>query len=226
MTKKKDFRVRRSLLAGAGLATAAFVSTQSTAEDESVKFQAAQHGSDAWMDEIPGTHRVWIDTSYAIGGMEALHYAKNILSSNVTVDGGQDSDYAMVICWRHYSPPLAYNDSVWEKYGEIFCSVMQLKDPKSGHSFLVNPGNIPGRSDLDNAGDTIDLMLQRGVNIAVCNSATTWYAGYVADQIGGNAEEIYQEFVDSAVPNSRFVEAGVFATTRAQEYGYSLLYAG
>jgi len=48
----------------------------------------------------------------------------------------------------------------------------------------------------------------------------------VADETGGNGDEIYQEFLDAAVPNSRFIAAGVFGTTRAQEYGYSLLYAG
>ena len=43
---------------------------------------------------------------------------------------------------------------------------------------------------------------------------------------GGDAAEIYEELVASKVPDSRFVPAGVIATTRAQEHGYSLLYAG
>mgnify|MGYP000706490341 CR=1 FL=1 len=43
---------------------------------------------------------------------------------------------------------------------------------------------------------------------------------------GADAGDIYDEFRDAAVADSRFVAAGVFATTRAQEYGYSLLYAG
>ena len=80
--------------------------------------------------------------------------------------------------------------------------------------------------DLDNGGDTVDKMLGRGVKIALCNAATRWYAGYTASETGGKADEVYKELVAAAVPNSRFVAAGVFATTRAQEYGYSLLYAG
>ena len=80
--------------------------------------------------------------------------------------------------------------------------------------------------DLDNGGDTIDKMRGRGVQFALCNAATRWYSGYIAGETGGKAEDVYEEFVEAAIPDSRFVAAGVFATTRAQEYGYSLLYAG
>jgi hypothetical protein len=80
--------------------------------------------------------------------------------------------------------------------------------------------------NLDHGGDTLDKMCGRGVKIALCNAATRWYSRFIAGEISGNADKIYKEFVDAAVPDSRFVAAGVFATTRAQEYGYSLLYAG
>jgi hypothetical protein len=184
-----------------------------------------RHEGDAWMREMGGKHRVWIDTSYGLGGMEALHYANNILNANVNVDGGEDSDYAMVICWRHYATALGYSDSVWKKYGEVFSGAMGLKDLATGEAFDVNPANIDNMN-LDHGGDTHDKMRGRGVQFALCNAATRWYSGYVAGEIGGNRDEIYDELVASAVPDSRFVAAGVFATTRAQEYSYSLLYAG
>jgi hypothetical protein len=91
---------------------------------------------------------------------------------------------------------------------------------------MTNPANLPGRMDLDNGGDTLEKMRGRGVQFALCNAATRWYSGYIAGEVGGNAEEIYNEFVEHAIPASRFIHAGVFGTTRAQEYGYSLLYAG
>ena len=224
--KKSDFTARRSVLTGMGVAAAGVVAGASTAAAQGKQFAAERHESDAWMDKMAGGHRVWIDTSYGLGGMEALHYANNILSANVSVDGGSDENYALVICWRHYATALGFGDAVWEKYGEIFSGAMGLKDPQSGKAFAVNPANIEGRMDLDNGGDTVDKMLGRGVKIALCNAATRWYAGYTASETGGKADEIYKELVAAAVPNSRFVAAGVFATTRAQEYGYSLLYAG
>lgn len=226
MNKKQNFKARRSLLTGMGVAAAGIVAGSATAHAQESGFEPARHEGDAWMNELPGNHRVWIDTSYGLGGMEALHYANNILSANVNVDGGDDDDYAMVVCLRHYATALGYEDAVWKKYGEIFSGAMGLKDPQTGNTFAANPANIPGRMDLDNGGDTLDKLRGRGVQFALCNAATRWYAGYIAGEIDGDAQEIYDELVDSAVASSRFVAAGVFATTRAQEYGYSLLYAG
>jgi hypothetical protein len=223
--EKRDFGVRRSLLTGMGAAAAGAVVGSATANAQDGEFRPARRPSDAWMDEMPGMHRVWIDTSYGLGGMEALHYANNILSANVNVDGGEDSEYAMIICWRHYATALGYNDSVWEKYGEIFSGAMGLKDYATDEPFTVNPAYL-ARGDLDHGGDTIDKMRGRGVKFALCNAATRWYSGYVAGETGGDRDEIYKELVDAAIPDSRFIAAGVFGTTRAQEYGYSLLYAG
>jgi hypothetical protein len=224
--KNKDSTPRRSFLTGMGVAAAGVVAGTGPAHAQESGFQPARHDSDAWMGELPGKHRVWIDTSYGLGGMEALHYSNNILTANVNVNGGTDDDYALVLCWRHYATALGYMDPAWEKYGEFFSAAMHLNDPQTGKAFTVNPANITGRADLDNGGDTIDKMLGRGVKFALCNAATVWYAGYIAGETGGNAKEIYKEFVDLAVPDSRFIAAGVFGTTRAQEYGYSLLYAG
>jgi len=226
--KKNDaFVRRRAVLTGMGVAAAgALGAAAAGAQGRNAGFMPERHLGDAWMDQLPGRHRVWIDTSYGLGGMEALHYSNNILSANVNVDGGDDSDYALVICWRHYATALGFEDAVWKKYGEIFSGAMGYMDPQTGKPFDVNPANTAGRDDLDNGSDTLDKMRGRGVRIALCNAATRWYSGYIADETGGNAAEIYAEFVDSAVPDSRFVAAGVFATTRAQEYGYSLLYAG
>lgn len=223
--KKEDFTVRRSLLTGMGAVAAGAVTGATVANAQESGFTPARHDSDAWMDELPGQHRAWIDTSYGLGGMEALHYANNILNANANVDGGKDSDYAMVLCWRHYATALGYKDPVWEKYGEIFSPVMGLKDPETGEAFKINPANI-ANINLDHSGDTVDKMVGRGVQFALCSAATRWYSRYVAGEIGGNAEDVYKEFVAAAIPNSRFIAAGVFGTTRAQEYGYSLLYAG
>lgn len=217
---------RRSLLAGVGVAAAGMSVAAATANAAESGFQPARHSEDQWMDKLPGTHRTWIDTSYPTGGLEALHFANNILNANAKAYGGDDSDYAMVICWRHYAAPFAFGDEVWSEYGEHLSNTMPMMDPKSGGAFHVNPANIAGRPDLDNSGNTIDETLFRGVKIAICDAATRWYAEVVAEASGGSAGNIYQEFVASAIPNSRFVSAGVIATTRAQEYGYSLLYAG
>ena len=227
MTKKhKDIVGRRSVLTGMGVAAAGVVAASGCAKAQEEGFRAARHEEDKWMGELSGSHRAWIDTSSGLSGMQAPHFARNILSSNVSAYGGKDSDYAIVICFRSYATPLAYSDEMWSKYGEYFGGPMQLTDPKTGNAFRANPANMADRVDLDHGGDTVEKVTARGAQFAICNAATTWYSGYIAGAMGGSAEEIYKEFVDSAIPNSRFVAAGVMATTRAQEYGYSLLYAG
>lgn len=225
MTDKNDNGMqRRSLLAGMGVAAAGLAVGAANAEEK--RFEPARHSNDQWMDDLPGTHRAWIDTSSGLSGMQAPHFTNNILSSNVSAYGGEDSDYAIVICLRSYATTLAYSDEMWSKYGEYFGSPMQLMDPKTGEAFRANPANMADRVDLDHGGDTIDKVVARGAQIAICNAATRWYSGFVAEATGGSADKIYKDFVDSAIPHSRFVSAGVIATTRAQEYGYSLLYAG
>jgi len=96
--KTTDFPARRSLLAGADVAAAGFVAGTGTANAQNAGFQSARHEYDAWIGEMPGQHRVWIDASYGLGGMETLHHSKNFLNANVSVHGTSDDDYALVIC--------------------------------------------------------------------------------------------------------------------------------
>jgi len=51
-------------------------------------------------------------------------------------------------------------------------------------------------------------------------------AGQLAADGGGDADAIYKDFAANLVPNSHIVPAGVVAVNRAQERGYTLIYAG
>ena len=76
-----------------------------------------------------------------------------------------------------------------------------------------------------NAPRPIDAMSSRGVRFAVCDLSTRGMAGMLARSTGRTTEEVYEELVSNAIPSSHFVPAGVMAATRAQEYGYSFMYA-
>ena len=56
--------------------------------------------------------------------------------------------------------------------------------------------------------------------------ATNFFAMQIAQDTGASKDNVYKDLVASAIPNGRFVPAGVVAVTRAQEYSYSLLSAG
>src|SRR5262245_33756046 len=136
-------------------------------------------------------------------------------------------DLAIIVCLRHFATPFGYNDAAWKKYGKVFAGIMQFKDPKTG---LPPTSNLMNSADygfaLPNLGTTIPSVLQRGTRFAICDAATNSLATQIAQEMGSKKDDVYKELVASAIPNSRFVPAGVVAVTRAQEYGYSMLVAG
>jgi hypothetical protein len=56
-----------------------------------------RHTNDAWLDDLSGSHRVFIDSSTAAGGSDGLIYAGNILNAHSQAYSGSDADYAMVL---------------------------------------------------------------------------------------------------------------------------------
>ncbi len=222
---------RRRFLTNIGLVTTGATLAASAAQAASQastdsRFNPSKHPLDSWLEVAGVAHRAFIDSATAPGGMTALHYANNVLFGHTSGYGGEESDYALVVCFRHQSTPFGYGDAIWEKYGEFFSGVMGLTDSETGQPFRVNPMNIAGAKGLGNNGNTIDSLIARGVSYAICNKATQSMSARLAQTTGGSAEAIYQEIIAAPVPASRFVPAGVVAVTRAQEYGYSLLYAG
>ncbi|ALO45960.1 hypothetical protein [Pseudohongiella spirulinae] len=209
---------RRTLLAGMGVMAAAGLATGSSpasAQTPSSGFQPARHDQDKWMDELPGNHRVFVDSSTTTGGGSALWYANNIISAHEEAYDGKASDYAMIVCFRHMSTPYGFNDAIWAKYGAL---LNRNADPAP----TSNPMSQPGPT---NGGNSIASSVERGMHFAICGRATRRFAGMLAQATNGSADEIYAELLANGIPNSHFVAAGVLAATRAQEYRYSLLYA-
>jgi hypothetical protein len=212
---KKDRGVigRRSLLTN--MSAVAVAGLAVGAKSASAQTPPAQYGRDAWLDELEGSHRVFIDSSTAPGGANALRYASNILTAHEDDYSGTAADFAMVVCYRHASTPFGYDDAIWEKYGGGFNSAA---DPAP----TTNPMNVATGS---NGGNSIGSLIAKGVQFAICSRATRSYAGRLASRAGLPVEEVLEELLAGAIPNSRFVPAGVVAVTRAQEHGYSLLYS-
>ena len=220
-TNDKQAKVgRRTLLSGfsvaavAGLAASA-ASAPASAQNHGNGFRPTHHANDAWMNELSGSHRVFIDSSTLPGGANAMRYANNILTVNSEDYEGVDSDYAMIICFRHTSTPYAFNDSIWAKYGARL-------DRRADPPHTTNPMNT---ANAGNGQNTIAGLVDRGVRFAICNRATRSFSRMLAGATGTPYEEVYEELLANAIPNSRFVPAGVMAATRAQEFRYSLLYS-
>lgn len=220
---------RRSFLArlGAGMTMAgatlaAGASPAQAQSPESGRWQPARHAQDDWMDQIPGKHRFVFDTTSAAGFGVGLAYANNFFVANESGYALKDPDAAVIIVARHFATPFAYKDAIWAKYGATLAGVTKLNDPKTKQPPAVNLYNAAGYDDLASMGTTVDTLVKRGAQFAVCQMATRFFAGMLARSSGGNADAIYNEVVANLIPNAHVVPAGIVAVNRAQERGYSL----
>ena len=222
-------RARRSFITGLGSAVAVtglgVVSVAAQAPGS--RFQAVRHGDDDWMDKLPGKHRMVIDGVTANGGGEALLFANNLFNANKSAYSLAEQDMAIIVVMRHFATPFAFTDPIWTKYGKPISAVIKFTDPKTQAAPTTNLYNSPAYGlTLPNLGTTIDSLVKRGVQFAICDVAAHFVAGQLAAANLGDAEAIYKEFASNTIPNSRFVPAGVVAVNRAQERGYTLIYAG
>lgn len=226
MTKKNSaLEGRRTMITGLGMAAAGLTLAATPARAQRRRFSPERHDIDAWMGELSGRHRIFVDTATPNGAAEGLIYTSNLYNAQIDAYEGTPADLAMIVCFRHFSTPFGYSDAIWRKYGDAFGEIIGLADTGNG-ARNVNLLNTAGRSDLPNFGVTVDSLTARGAQIAICDAATQYVSGELARRTGGSANDIHAELVAGAIPNSRFVPAGVMALTRAQEYDYSVLIAG
>jgi hypothetical protein len=220
---------RRSFLTGLGMSAAGIgalsVSAGAQAPVAAGRFQAARHASDDWMDQIPGKHRVVLDSVSADGAGSALLYANNLYDANQKGYSLAEGDLAIIVVLRHFATAFAFTDAIWAKYGKAMGEMLKFTDPNTKQAPAANVYNAPGYGmALTNFGTTIDSLVKRGTRFAICDAATHFIATQLAGQ--GNADAVYKELAAATIPNSRFVPAGVVGVTRAQERGYALIYAG
>lgn len=220
---------RRSFLSrltvGLGAVGAVFgASTGNAQRVRGEQWAPARHPQDDWLEEIPGQHRYFFDTSMPNGAGDAITFSNNYFIASTSAYGLEAMDLAVVICLRHLSTPFAYGDDVWRKYGAVFADRIKFNDPKTNAAPTTNVYNQPGYGALlTSRGTTLDSLVKKGVHFAVCDMATHAYAGMVAQKLGLSTAAVYDELKAGSIGNCHFVPAGIVAVNRAQERGYSLV---
>jgi hypothetical protein len=211
---------RRSVVSALTAVGAAFAagSRPAVAQAGPGRFQPARHSEDVWLDQLPGKHRVFIDAASPKGGGEGILYANNLFLANDSGYGLKETDLAIVLCLRHQAALFAFTDVIWGKHGKALAESAGYVDPRTNEAPLANPHTAAPR-------DALGTLAKRGVHFAICNLSARRLSRLLAGA-GGDAEAMYKHLTSNAIPNSHFVPAGVVAATRAQEYGYSFLYAG
>jgi hypothetical protein len=229
---------RRSFLTGltAGVSTvvatvvmaAATASTASGQTATSAPWQPGRHELDDWLDKDKASvkHRFIFDTMNPEGFGQAILYSNNYFVANQSGYGLQNSDLAVVIVARHNSTSFAFNDDIWKEYGATIAQQASFMDPKTKMPPTSNLYQATGYgSALTSLGTTLDSVLKRGVQLAVCQMATRNFSGTLARAVGGSTDTIYNEITANLVTNSHLVPAGIVAVNRAQERGYSFVHA-
>jgi len=221
---------RRSFLSGLGVSAigigAATAGLHAQAPAAGGPFQPSRHAADDWMDQIPGKHRIVLDSVSADGAGSALLYANNLYQASQSGYSLGDSDLAIIVVLRHFATAFAFTDAIWAKYGKAMGEMLKFNDPNTKQPPTANVFNSASYGmALTNFGTTIAALVKHGTRFAICDAATHFIASQLAGQ-SGNADAIYKELVAAAIPNSTFVPAGVVGVTHAQERGYALIYAG
>jgi intracellular sulfur oxidation DsrE/DsrF family protein len=212
---------RRSFLSKVTAGAAAFgIAGRATpvARAQSGPFQPAKHTQDDWMDQLPGKHRLALDTTSPAGADSVRRFVDNFMAGNKSGYGLEPADLGVIIVLRHFATPFAFNDAMWGKYGAAISDEIKFTDPKTNQAPTTN---VYKAADI-----SLDSLVSRGVHFAVCGMATRYFAGVVSGKGGGSADAIYQELVTNMIGNTHTVAAGIVAVNRAQERGYTFAFIG
>jgi hypothetical protein len=225
--ERRSFLTRLSIGATAFVAAVTGQSAPVRAQSPTgTSFQPTRHELDDWMDKIPGTHRIVFDTTTPEGFGGALPFSNNFYRGNDSGYGLKDADLAVIIVARHSSTAFAYNDLMWSKYGGPISKRNGFVDPKTKAAPTSNLYNSTDfGNQLANRGTTLNVVLLRGVHLAVCQLATRANANAIAMAVGSDGDTIYKELTSNLVANAHMVPAGIVAVNRAQERGYSFAHS-
>jgi intracellular sulfur oxidation DsrE/DsrF family protein len=202
--------------AAAGLS--AIGATASTAEAA-----AADGDFTKWLASINGKYRQVYDMPEPNGGM-GLIWSWVLQLTGSQGYGVTEKDIGVVVVLRHNAIPIALTDPVWEKYklGEVFkINDPATKAPATRNAFYnIKPGDMP----VPDAA--LDKLLAKGVKVAACNMAISFYSGMVAKQMGLNADEVKKDWLAAVIPGVQVVPSGVLAINGAQSKGCAYCFAG
>ena len=178
-----------------------------------VAFEPARHAQDDWMDQIPGRHRLVIDTSNPDGFRDGLQWAGNFMLVNRNDYGLRNQDLAVIVVARHFSTGHGFTNEMWAKYGAFLEGPQPAADAQAA-------AKEPPKANPSATG--LAALATQGVQFAVCSMAAHRMARMIARSPGKDADAVFAELSANLVKNARLVPAGIVAVSRAQERGYTL----
>jgi intracellular sulfur oxidation DsrE/DsrF family protein len=185
-------------------------------------WRPARHPQDDWYDKIPGVHRFLFDTSSPDAMGWAMQFATNYYNASQQTYGLKESDLAVIIIARHKATSFAYNDAIWAKYGKQLSEQSEYVDPKTKEAPKIN---IYGPAGETAQAGKMEALIKKGAQFGVCSTSTRGIATRIAKANNLEVDAVVKEITSNLIGNSHMVPAGILAVNRAQEHGYSFIYA-
>ncbi len=217
--------ISAATLSATALATPPDLRAQAATARSDGRRDVPRYPQDAWFDQLPGTHRLFLDATNVEEAAGAVGFGWNFLRTSQSGYKLTDADQAVVICLRHGATQFAFSNDVWHKYDVL--RKLKYKHPDTEKK--VRGGNVfrVGSTDPDSMdeGFTLDGLAKRGVHFALCGVATRGLASMIAGaKASADAKEtIMDELMAGAVANAHLMASGILAAQRAGEYGYTVL---
>jgi len=222
---RRNFFAAGAMAAGApmllapGAAGAAAMGTAS--------YQPGMDAADAWMDKPGTTHRIAFDCTTPATASGGLDFANNYIHTSMSGYGTRLSEMGIILIFRHWATPYAYNDAMWAKYGSAIVKALKLEGDLAKNADKANPlFTRPADAEAPPKGmewfddKYIDKMIGQGAMFAVCGLATQFFAFKLAN--GGDPKPIYDDLAANLVPNAHMAPSGIVAVGRVQEHGYAI----
>ncbi|MCC7033946.1 MAG: hypothetical protein IT179_14075 [Acidobacteria bacterium] len=222
---------RRGFLARVAALTAAF-----TAAGAGAREALALQASEAWMNEVRGTHRCLFDFprhSNGWGLVHVLNYLNTYAAAYKTGAGQVGAVGTFYGIGAGSSIALGFNDAMWAKYalGEYH----GLKDT-SGTPYTRNVFHRPTKADghllaqaiqIPNLGPLGDIIMGAGIEslqkmgtkFLMCNNALGAWTLELEGRGKGTAAEIDKDLRANLLPGVTIVPAMVIAIEQAQAAG-------
>jgi hypothetical protein len=179
---------------------------------------------DSWTAKLDGKKLRTVFDAPQINYALALHQAAAVISNYRDVAGITEKDLGLVVVLRHRAIPMAFNDTIWQKY-EAGVD-LKLKDPTTGEPAKRNPFLNLSKDDKHGmVGPTTSLqsLYDRGVVFLGCNSAAMGWAYMLAKKAGTKVEDVRAELKANLIPGMTLLPTGIFAVVRAQNVGCSYM---
>ena len=227
-TRRRDFLARVATTTAVVIASSALTTPLAAAsvsrEDDVPRGHLNPDFDDTWTQRVrDAKHRAVFD-SPDIGDGLALEHALVFMENYHEMLGTSDAETVPVVVMRHGGTVMALNDALWAKYelgkdaklGDLVTGKYAIRNP----FFKVDAGDK--RTELS-PGASLSSLAARGAILLACNRALMHFAVTAAKKRKLDVEQTRAEFRAALLPGVILQPSGIYAVTRAQEAGCTLL---